>query len=95
MGTENFQFETPDPPPRCITQSELIAGCGTLSESPPLNGDIVYQDENTAYFTCDAGYTLVGAEAVSYLTTRLVSDTTRLVSDTNYVFLYCRNPDWS
>ena len=68
MGSESFQFETPDPPPRCIPLAELAAGCGKHTSSP-LNGDIVYNDENTFYFTCDAGYTLVGAEDVSYLLT--------------------------
>ena len=63
MGTEAFQFETPDPAPQCVPKSDLIEKCGKLS--PPLNGDIVYKDENTAYFTCDTGYTLVGAEDVS------------------------------
>ncbi|KAL5258468.1 hypothetical protein ACHWQZ_G009090 [Mnemiopsis leidyi] len=62
MGTEAFQFETPDPAPQCVPKSDLIEKCGKLSESPPVNGDIVYKDENTAYFTCGAGYTLVGAE---------------------------------
>ncbi|XP_063680025.1 uncharacterized protein LOC134815420 [Bolinopsis microptera] len=60
MGSENFQWETLTPAPTCNPQSELVEKCGLLEE--PEFGDVVYKDENTAYFTCGAGYTLIGAE---------------------------------
>ena len=62
MGSENYQFETLTPAPTCNPLSELVEKCGLLEE--PEFGDVVYEDENTAYFTCGAGYTLIGAEQV-------------------------------
>ena len=62
MGAETSQFETLTPAPTCNPVSELK--CGRLNV--PLNGDVVYKDANTGYFTCDAGYTLMGAEEVSF-----------------------------
>lgn len=58
MGTANFEFETPSPTPVCASDSELA--CGSLAD--PANGKVVFEDANTAYFTCNEGYYLVGAE---------------------------------
>ena len=60
----NFEFSALDPVPVCALNSEIEEGCGLLSV--PANGKVVYEDVNTAYFTCNAGYVLVGpAETVS------------------------------
>ena len=63
MGAETSVFEALTPTPTCSPKSELLEKCSVLTA--PTNGDVVYETDSSAYFTCNAGYTLIGAEPVS------------------------------